>query len=473
MCLHIVAVTLTTICMPAVLYWLLDIETNNIHRQAMRNNALAIAHYLRKRPDGGWTINLPAGLRDVYSKAYGRYAYAVLDNAGNVLFSTLDESAPLFPPEANSAEGATLQAWHGSAMMSGASVRAEIGDQPVWVQVGENLEHRDVLIDDVVADFFRRVGWVIIPILAALLIIDITIFRRALQPLLRASQQAQAIGPSRTDVRLPSQDMPKEIRPLVLAVNQALDRLEEGFRVQRELTADAAHELRTPLAILRMRADTLIDHRVGKELQRDIQGMCQIVDQLLAIAELETFVLDPLQTADLTTVCREVAETIAPFALAQGKDVALTAADGPVCIKGNPELLRTAIRNLVENAITHTPQGSDVEIVVGRPGTVSVLDRGPGVPAAEREVIFQRFWRRDRRRSGSAGLGLAIVRRIVTAHGATISVEDRPSGGAQFSLSFVPAEASGPAAGRTQAVASSVRLADWRNSQAADAPEGV
>src|SRR5262249_18817985 len=158
-------VTLTTICMPAVLYWLLDIETNNIHRQAMRDNAHAIAHYLRKRPDGGWTINLPAGLRDVYSKDYGRYAYAVLDDAGNVLFSTLDQSAPLFPPEANSAEGATLQAWHGSAMMSGASVRAEIADQPVWVQVGENLEHRDVLIDDVVADFFRRVGWVIIPIL--------------------------------------------------------------------------------------------------------------------------------------------------------------------------------------------------------------------------------------------------------------------------------------------------------------------
>jgi signal transduction histidine kinase len=157
------------------------------------------------------------------------------------------------------------------------------------------------------------------------------------------------------------------------------------------------------------------------------------------MAELEAFVLDPREVTDLAAACGEVAEALAPLALAQRKDIAVTGTDRPVWVKGNPELLRTAIRNLVENAVNHTPQGSDVQIEIAGDGLVRVLDRGPGVPEAERELIFQRFWRRDRRRSGSAGLGLAIVRRIVETHGAEISVQDRPSGGAAFALRFTPA----------------------------------
>src|SRR5262249_37735881 len=104
-----------------------------------------------------------------------------------------------------------------------------------------------------------------------------------------------------------------------------------------------------------------------------------------------------------------------------------------VWVKGNPETLSRAIRNLAENAINHTPQGTAVEIVVSEAGSVCVLDQGPGIPANERELVFRRFWRRDRRRAG-AGLGLSIVRRIVEAHAGTITIENRPTGGAQFSL---------------------------------------
>jgi signal transduction histidine kinase len=438
--LHVIAVAMTSAIMPAVLYWLLESETNNLHRQSMRDNAQTIAQHLELRPNGSWVLSLPASARDIYSRAYGRYAYAILDDSGKVLFSSLEDKEPLFPPETSTADSSTLQWRHGKALLTGASVLTHIADQTVWVQVGENLEHRDVIIDDIVADFFQRVGWVTIPILAILLAIDILIVRRALHPLVAASKQAQSISPKRADKRLTSAGIPKEVTPLVLAVNQALGRLEQGLRAQREFTADAAHELRTPLAILRMRVDTLPDDPVRTELRRDIEGMCRVANQLLAMAELEAFSFDPQEITDLATVCADVTEALAPLALTQHKDLALSGADGPTWVKGNQELIRTAIRNLVENAINHTPQDTDVEIEVGCEGGVSVRDRGPGIPRAERELVFQRFWRRDRWRSGSAGLGLAIVRRIAEAHGASVSIEDRPSGGAAFSLRFIPAE---------------------------------
>jgi signal transduction histidine kinase len=114
----------------------------------------------------------------------------------------------------------------------------------------------------------------------------------------------------------------------------------------------------------------------------------------------------------------------------------LAGSDGSVWVNGDPEMLSRAIRNLVENAINYSPPGTTVEIVVESSGVVRVLDEGPGIREDERELIFQRFWRQDRRRAGSAGLGLAIVRRVAEAHAAIISVEGRPTGGAQFSLSF-------------------------------------
>src|SRR6516162_3410891 len=225
-----------------------------------------------------------------------------------------------------------------------------------WMAAGcgfrsERIWRIAIIIDDIVADFFKRVGWITLPMLLLLLAIDIVIFRRALRPLLNASEMAKKISPNRTDVRLPPEEIPKEILPLVQAVNQALDRLEAGFRMQREFTADAAHELRTPLTILRSRVDTLADRGVSKALHQDIEGMARIISQLLDIAELESFSIDPHEKADLRTICAEVAEFAAPLALAKGKNIALSGSDAPVWVNGNPEMLSRAIRNLVEIAI--------------------------------------------------------------------------------------------------------------------------
>jgi len=438
--LHVIAVAITSILMSLALSCLLNRATINIHNDAMEEQAASVSHHLVPQADGSLTLELPPHLQGLYSQPYGRYSYAVVDEQGKTLFSSLRDQAPIFSVDPRGAAVQFLETHNAGAVISGASVRRAVGGKTVWVQAAEDMANRDVLIDDIVDDFYKNVGWITLPILLVLLVTDIAIFRRALRPLRQASEIAQQIGPARTDVRLPLGEIPSEVRPLVSAINQALDRLDQGFRVQREFTADAAHELRTPLSVLRTRVETLDDPRIAKALHLDIEAMSRVVGQLLDIAELEAFTIDPTERADAQGVCAEVAESIAPLALEQGREIALLGVSKPVWVKGNAEMMKRAIRNLAENAIKHAPPETVVEFVVEESGTVKVLDRGPGIANEERELIFQRFWRRDRNQQGSTGLGLSIVQRIVELHGASIVVENRVLGGAEFSLHFVSAD---------------------------------
>ena len=291
-------------------------------------------------------------------------------------------------------------------MLFGVSVARPIGERMYWIQVGQDLAHRDVIIDDVVASFFPRVAWITFPILLLLLLIDIVIFRRALDPVREASTTAAAIGPQRTEVRLPEQAMPAEIAPLVHAVNQALDRLEAGFRAQRDFTADMAHELRTPLAIVRARVDSLEpgpvrDAAARRSRQHDAHR--QPGARHRRARELHR------RRRRHAPTCTRSAPTPWPSwrrsRSSMSKTIALTGAEAPVWVRGHTEALFRAVRNLVENAIRHTPAGVSIEVEVSADGVVRVLDDGPGVPEAERESIFRRFWRRDRAKADSRGPG--------------------------------------------------------------------
>lgn len=467
--LHVAAIIATSICIPLALFLMLKSAAISLHHQALRDEIAQIVHYLAKAPDGSLHLLLPPNLAEFYSEAYGRAAFAVIGADGRVLFSSLpgklaitrdrpkgetieffeEDRSGVFAPNRSKTYPIQFFGEHrddGKALY-GATEAVDFGGRRLVVQIVENVLHRDVLIDDIVDRFLSRVGWITIPVLLLLLGIDVVIFRGAVQPIVAASNWAARIGPANTELRLPEANLPTEVLPLVRAMNQALDRLDAGFRGQREFTADAAHELRTPLAILSMQIDTIDDRDLARALRNDVDGMIRLVNQLLEFAELETLSVDANERVELGAVAAEAIAGIAPVALAQSKTVALADAGRPVWVRGEHDTLGRAVRNLVENALVHTAPGTTVEIAVDPSGALHVMDRGPGVPMPERERIFRRFWRRDRRRPGHSGLGLAIVARIAEMHGATVDVSDRPGGGAIFSLRFptVPAPKVGAA----------------------------
>jgi signal transduction histidine kinase len=431
--LHLLAVAVLAVILPLAVRFLLNSTATSFQHQAVRRHEAVLAADLQ-RTARGWRLDLPQALKAEYAQASSGFAFAIVDAQDRVLFSSLPNHAALFPRSPSADRPAFYERGRAAALYYGGSFPERRAGEVVWVQVAQDLEHPDVVVDDIVSAFLQKIAWLILPILIVLAVIDFAIVRRALVPVSKASDMARTIGPSSLQVRLPTAQLPEEIAPLAHAVNQALDRLEHGFKVQREFTADAAHELRTPLTILRARMAAIGDVGLRRELEADSDRMARIVGQLLDVAELESFVPDPGEVTDLLSLGAEVVEYMAPIALARGRRLALTGVARPVWVHGDGQVLFQAVRNLVENALAHTPPGGTVEVKVEAQGTLRVLDRGPGVPAADRELVFQRFWRRDRSKSGGAGLGLSIVKRIVEAHGGEVSVQGRSGGGAAFAI---------------------------------------
>ena len=378
--LHVAAIIATSICIPLALFLMLRQAVELLHHQALRDQAGEIVNYLSIAPDGSVRLSLPPGIAEFYSQGYGRAAYAVIDDKGEVLFSSLAGKRPIanLPPKGKSTEffqqdplgaiapvrsnGVSVNFFDDGSKgvaLYGATVRIDLHGRPILVQVVEDVLHRDVLIDDILAQFLTHVGWVTAPILLLLLVIDVAIFRRAMQPVVAASSLAGEIGPDRMELRLPEAAMPLEVLPLVQAVNRALDRLDAGFRAQREFTADAAHELRTPLAILRTQIDMIEDRELAEPLRHDVESMSRLVNQLLEISELDSFFISEGETADLVAIATEVAAFLAPLAVSQGKTFAVTGARRPVRVRGNSDAIARAVRNLAENALAHTARWYD------------------------------------------------------------------------------------------------------------------
>jgi signal transduction histidine kinase len=317
----------------------------------------------------------------------------------------------------------------------GAAVETIVGGKRFFTQVEQQTSDSDYLNESVFEEFLTDGMWLQIPFLLIVLGVSVFIVKRALAPLRRVSKLAESIGPANSDVRLPTADVPREVLPLVRAMNSALDRLDQGLKRQREFNANAAHQLRTPLAVLMANIDTLGDTAIAGRLRTDVEHMGRIVSQLLLVARLETLSIKLDEVVELNSTAADIAAGLAPLALASSKTIELIRSDQSIFVRSSTFALREALGNLIENAISHTPAGTRVRLRVTNEPAIEVIDCGPGVPAEQRARIFERFWRGDQSKGG-AGLGLAIVDRIMKALHGSVTVGDGPDGGALFALRF-------------------------------------
>ncbi|MEA2781027.1 MAG: hypothetical protein QOK29_2571, partial [Rhodospirillaceae bacterium] len=350
-----------------------------------RGDAEALAYLLNRTMDriaGALSRGADGAPRLDLHDLGDRYDYAVVKPDGQVLFASAK------PPPASS----PVPGWPEGYLRRPENAGPEIlGYEQVETAIGP-VEIR-VAFESATAQRLESLGRelsgellpVLLPTLFGALAIGALTLRGGLKPLQALAREAARITPAESERRLPVEGLPRELRPLVGAINAALDRLDQGFRAQRDFTADAAHQLRTPLAVLAAHLDTLGDRAVAASLREDVARMARLVEQLLQVAELEALTLKPGERADLAALALEVAEALAPLALARRRDVAVIGGEAPVVIHGNQDALHQALRNLVENGLNHTAEGTTVEIeVIAAPPALAVRDRGPGVAEADR-----------------------------------------------------------------------------------------
>ncbi|MFC5300388.1 ATP-binding protein [Azospira restricta] len=290
----------------------------------------------------------------------------------------------------------------------------------------------------------------LLPLMIALIYLSV---RRGLKPLDDLAADVAARSPENLAALAPTA-APLEAQPLAKALNRLLGRLSATLDNERRFTADAAHELRTPLAALKVQAQVAMATRDAAQhrhaLAQVIAGAdraTRLVEQLLRLARLDPLerVPDP-QPVDLAGLARTAVDEARAGADEKGQT--LTLAADAAAVSGDRDLLAVALRNLVDNAVRYTPEGGRIEVRVGcehGAACVAVADNGPGVPAAELPRLVERFYRGREAGAEGSGLGLAIVRRIAELHGARLEVENAEAGGFVATLRWGPGAASAPA----------------------------
>ena len=277
--------------------------------------------------------------------------------------------------------------------------------------------------------------------------------RRTLQPLERMAAQWKERSNASLEA-IPTKDVPRELRPFAVALNDLLARVRELLLRERQFASTAAHQLRTPLAGLQLalaRAAECPDlestRKALASLETATQGTARLVQQLLSLARLDpegrgNIALAPV---DLVAIAREVGEAYMDAAIARGIALELVPARVSVLVQGQPDLLREALGNLIDNAMRYTPAGGSIELAVGiEPPSISVSDSGCGIRLEDQDKVFERFVRGEGTVGEGAGLGLAIVKEIAVLHRSEVLLDAQAINGARFVFRF-PAAGAGSA----------------------------
>ncbi|UVO50705.1 ATP-binding protein [Sphingomonas sp. SUN019] len=372
----------------------------------LRHDATLIAWRLQHRHDRG----APAILRDLGPP------YAIRATRG---FRILGEDGRLavgggandrFPPAA--LDRAPSFTRHGDLdVYQQATV---VGGRPFLIQVAQDRSQPEVIVDDIVTTFLRRAWWMLPAMLSLSLLGCAIVARRSTARLRGASRDADRIGPDNLDGRIAVAPLPLEVRGLASATNAALDRVEDAYRRQTAFVASVAHELRTPLALVMLRCDALLPSPERDALHRAIDQSTHVVSQLMELAAIDGRPPE-LGPIDIAGVVDQVVRERAPIVFRSGRSIEAAVADQNRAT-GNAGLLHIAVANLIDNAVRHTPAGTHI-VVAARRGLIEVADDGPGVVASSDEAGRVRVRAAGRQRTDGAGLGLAIVARIMTTMG--------------------------------------------------------
>ena len=385
---------------------------------------------LRAVERGRFDLELPAGVSSYFFRHEGTGPYYVIWSSSGEL---IDHSDP------------NLRAGRWGTVAPG---RREV--------VREAAAGATVLVGRDIADL-RREQWTLVLIVliagCATLVLAIAggwfVAGRALAPITRISRAAREMSAGDLDVRIPVEATESELEQVAATLNDAFDRLRLAVEHERRFTADASHELRTPISVLRAEAEWALDRQRTPEQYKNALVVCRraarrmqdAVDRMVALVRAEAIhdIPEPVQVA-VHALIADVLEWLAP--LAQERDVRLAGEGSTLVVSGDPEQLREAINNVVANAIVYNRPGGSVTISTRESGgaaRIEVVDTGIGIPAEAMPHLFDRFFRVDKARShaiGGSGLGLAIARAIVTTHGGEITCSSAPGTGSVFVISL-------------------------------------
>lgn len=426
-------VLVTAVCLAAIAVgWRAIVTARSLEDASLQAQVAAIVSGLVAGPDGLPRLDLPADLKAAFEASHGTSIFLVTDQSALPLLSSEQRDAALvarFLPAQDGLFRVPVSDRYREGMVGFVT-----GVGRWRVAVAQSREQSEVLISSLLTEFFST-GLVLLVLIGGTSVaISVITVKQGLRPVLRASTTAAEVDASHPGRRLSDAGLPAEITPLVMAVNQALARLEAALGAQRRFVGDAAHTLRTPLAVLTARLDALPAGPDTSALRRDVDRMTRLTEQMLQLARLDGAPLDVSQPVDLRAVAVEAISAIAPLALRRNVQLELNQADKIDNVTGSHSALVIAITNLLENALAHAPAQTSIELSLEAPARLSVLDRGCGVPEHDRSLIFDRFHRGKNKDPAGAGLGLAIVAGIASAHRGSVRAMGRDGGGAAFLL---------------------------------------
>jgi len=382
-------------------------------------------------------LELPRSLQEFYARPDTLNGYQLLSADGSVLESG-GFSAPYLPlPVARGGGQIVMQLETDASGNSIMAAALDLDDRhgPYWLRVVRNLEDAESLVAQLMLGALEELYWPIALLLIAVVSVVVVTVLSSLRSLRAVSHQASMLSLYRLDERLHAKNLPRELVPLVQAVNASLDRLEADYRVQREFTANAAHELRTPLATLRARLESRFSAQELGDVAFEIEQLARLVEQLLCLARLDSQEQFQFAAFDAHAVALEVARELAPVALESEHYVTATTPDASVPAHGNATLTRLVFRNLIENAIQYTPAGTSITLSADS-ATVIIADDGPGIAAHAAASLFERFRRGPNASGFGAGLGLAIAKCIMERQGGRLSLDANAARGARFVMEF-------------------------------------